>query len=389
MLNSLKLFKKNILFYLATILVVLAQIPFLKENVFSKVLSFSSIILLFLNLIIKRDNINFKNIVWICIIFMSISLYICLSILLYNEKYFSDTFYCILISFSIFIMCYLNYQNSYNKINIDFLISIMIYSIFILSITIYIYLMQQGFTFFGRYYYYGSAKNLVGFTLAFGCILAFSKFNLNIGRKKLLYFIIFVFTMYVELMLKSRTSIVCLFLGLILCILFYFKNINTKVTFIILLLVSSFIVLTNDFLYDVVINNIFAAGRDMSDVNELTSGRIEGFELSFELWKTNPIFGVGSNYIDNNILMWLSEHGLFGFILIFTLMILMLLKSLNYKNKKLRVLIIIISIMMIVNGLMESYAPFGPGTKFFCCWMLITGFDYELNDERGGNYEIR
>ena len=173
--NVLCVFKKNMWFYIAPIFVILAQIPFYKDELISKVLSFVGLFFLIINFLFKDKKINIREIIPIVFLFLLISIYIFISVLLYGNSYFSDTFYSILISVIIFVFSYLNYDSRANKIDFDLLIKIMIFTILFLSITIFIYLNQQGFTFVGRYYYYGASKNLVGFLGVSGWFFAWKK----------------------------------------------------------------------------------------------------------------------------------------------------------------------------------------------------------------------
>ena len=46
-------------------------------------------------------------------------------------------------------------------------------------------------------------------------------------------------------------------------------------------------------------------------------------------------------------------------------------KNKNKTNNKLKHLVFLLSIMLIVNGLFEELAPFGPGVKCFSLWFYF------------------
>lgn len=380
----------NILVYLAPILVVLAQIPYFRGNVISKALSFSGLLLAVMFICIKKIKVDMKKVSAVLMLTILLLSFVAICFLCTGNSYFlSTTISSVLITVVTFIVFSVIFGGKNSYINMNKLIEVMIQSIVILAVFIFLYLSSQGFTFVGRYYYYGESKNLVAFIVAFGSVLLLVM--LREKRLRLIHIVEFSFCSYVELMLKSRTSLVCWLIGIVLVVLFYYRSKVLKALFFFALILLAIIIFNNESIHDLIINNIVAAGRNINDINDLTSGRIDGFYLSYELFESSPLIGVGNNYIDNNVLMWLSQHGLIGFFLIVSILFCLISRIRFCHNRDFKIILLIVFAMLLINGLMESYAPFGPGTKVFCCWVLLSAYDSECvrDFSKESSYGIR
>ena len=74
--NIRKYLNLNFLIYLSPVFVILAQIPYLRDNPISKVMSLFGVILVFLYIIFKNIKMNFKPIIDIIIVFLFIWCYV-------------------------------------------------------------------------------------------------------------------------------------------------------------------------------------------------------------------------------------------------------------------------------------------------------------------------
>ena len=379
-MNLYRRFLPDLLVYVAPVFVIFAQIPYFRGNIVSRVFSFVGLFLALLYILIKRIRVDLSKYTTILVLTVVLLLFSVTCCILTGESfYFSTTITSILITVATFIVFSVIFSSSKTTVNLSIFIEFIILSISILSIFIFVFLINQGFSFFGRYYYYGESKNLVAFIVAFGSILQLMM--LKYKKLRLLHLLEFLFCSYVEIMLKSRTSLICWIVGVFLVVLLFFKNHKIKIIFLASVIIFLIVVLTVKPVYELVVNNIFAAGRNLNDLNDLTSGRMVGFLLSYRLFESSPFIGVGNNYIDNNILMWLSQHGVIGFLIIVSIAICLISKIRLCYARDFKIMLAIIFIMLLVNGLMESYSPFGPGTKVFCCWALLAACEnYKIQD---------
>lgn len=196
------------------------------------------------------------------------------------------------------------------------------------------------------------------------------------GKQNFVKWIAIGFLAFLTLMLKSRATIA----GLILVVLYftfvYFKPKDKKLVLILLFFIAVITIYKNQHLYDLIINKILLNNRGNTDLETISSGRIDHLNYFISYFPDKWITGYGNVYLESFPLAALMSYGIIGATPLFILSLAPLYICFrNRKEKrfnKLRTMVIVISIIMLTNGIFEQLAPFGPGVKCYTLW-LTTG----------------
>lgn len=204
---------------------------------------------------------------------------------------------------------------------------------------------------------------------------------------KIILVLLTTFNVYFIFVLKSRTTLVCmliLFAGFIFIkdTKFSLKLFIIGITTILVLFICA-----NAELYDTVVNVILLNGKDATDLNAITSNRMDHVEIFKELFFQHEVWGVGKYYLESFPLTVLLTFGILGAIPIFAFALSPLLGGikglwLKNKNRIFSLILIAISISLIVNGIAEEQPPFGPGVKCFAMWFLYGVYSGKLKNIR-------
>lgn len=130
--------------------------------------------------------------------------------------------------------------------------------------------------------------------------------------------------------------------------------------------------LCNDSFYDF-IYQVLTAGRDTSNLNNLTSERFVEWQQFWDRMKDTPFFGHGRDKQETIILTSLLEFGFIGGTMILIIAIYPLVWGLKRKAmiEPLYIIFIAIALTYIQNGITEQLAPFGPGVKCYVLWFMM------------------
>lgn len=194
--------------------------------------------------------------------------------------------------------------------------------------------------------------------------------------KKVILILLITFDTYLLFILKSRTSLVCFMVLLIWFLASRNTKLSVKICVIAVIGLVSWYIYNNESLYDTVVNIILLNGKDASDINAITSNRMDHLEIFQTLFPGNELIGIGGYYLESFPLTALLSFGWFGSIWIFLFALTPIffgLKGLYYKNKDMvfTLILLAVSISLVVNGIAEEQPPFGPGIKCFAMWFLF------------------
>ncbi|GAB6168245.1 hypothetical protein JCM1393_07050 [Clostridium carnis] len=325
-------------------------------------------ILLFLVLIFKNRIVNrgiIKYIACIC----SFDVYILFLEIITDKNYvFSRFVYPInLCIFIIFIGSYIGININENKLRFYF--KWYIYSSFILSLLIYInYFM--GVNWINSMDTIVVQKNSISmvFLLSIILLIFVHKFKKNLWTN-----ILIVYFSIMLVIIKSRAALV----GLILVFIYFFLKLKLKhkIITIFIVIISIFFINKYTNLLDYLIFNIFLNNRAKYGIDAISSGRQEHLNIFKDLFVENPLIGRGSFYLEAFPLASLMSYGIIGSIPIFIMSLLPLVDFIKAKNEKkcsnIRIILFIIWAVIILNGLFEELAPFGPGIKCYILWLFV------------------
>lgn len=227
-----------------------------------------------------------------------------------------------------------------------------------------------GYSIMSRGYAYDN-KNNFAFML-FACIL-FSLLNFKSRQKSTLILKVVICTVVtiVIFLLKSRATI----LGLLLCVMYLvFKSQDKylKYGFMALLSLTVILLVFSSEFYDTFVNGILTAGRDTSDINDLSSNRISIFQTRLsEFSYDNCMYGIGNVYFDSFPIAIMVQYGIIGFSMVFCFLfkVFRFINKLPRTSNSLYLTTFLLMISLLINALFEAYPPFGPGLKCMIFWI--------------------
>ena len=189
---------------------------------------------------------------------------------------------------------------------------------------------------------------------------------------KALRIAVLVFELFVLLLLRSRATIV----GLILCLMVMVISRNnkqrTKIAITLVGMATIIMLLVSEPFYNFVFNKVLFAGRNSSDLNELTSGRLVLLQRFPSMISNHWFEGIGSVYYESFPLSAILQFGLIGGLILIGISLTPLFHAMrNRKYSDEWALLFYIAIGFTVNGFFEGLTPFGPGIKCYLLWLLF------------------
>lgn len=221
-------------------------------------------------------------------------------------------------------------------------------------------------------YLYGS-KNSISQILLIAIVFLAMYYK---GKQNFVKWIAIGFLTSLILMLKSRATITGLILVLLYFTFIYIKPKSNKIVLILLFFIAVITIYKNQQLYDLIISKIILNNRAYTDLETISSGRIDHLNYFIVYFPDKWITGYGNVYLESFPLAALMSYGIIGATPLFILSLAPLYVCYKYREEKrfnkLRTMVIVISIIMLTNGMFEELSPFGPGVKCYMLW-LTTG----------------
>lgn len=287
-----------------------------------------------------------------------------------NVSYIGADTYNICISIFILSISYCygmhiqSFKRSFNNLSFFFFVASLVY-----GISVYVkYLV--GADMFSMVYAYGD-KNSAAQIFLSACIILFTLFRPSNFAQKIVAYSLIVILLYVMFILKSRATLLGFFfvLGYFT---FVYKNKKVRYVFFLAIIAMCIYILSNPSFYRTLVEGILFANRDSSDLNSLSSGRVEQLETCVDLFVSSPIIGIGNKYFDCFPIIILTQYGIMGAIIVFVF-IGNRMKECLYKldtNKQLDLCAFLLMMTYMLDSLFEAQPPFGPGAKCFPLWMI-------------------
>ena len=287
-----------------------------------------------------------------------------------NVSYIGADTYNICISIFILSVSYCygmhvqSFKRSFNNLAFFFFVASLIY-----GISVYVkYLV--GADMFSTVYAYGD-KNSAAQIFLSACIILFTLFRPSNFAQKIVAYSLIVILLYVMFVLKSRATLLGFFfvLGYFT---FVYKNKKVRYVFFLSIIAMCIYILSNPSFYRTLVEGILFANRDSTDLNTLSSGRVEQLETCVDLFVSSPIIGIGNKYFDCFPIIILTQYGIMGAIIVFVF-IANRIKECVYKldlNDQLDLCAFLLMMTYMLNSLFEAQPPFGPGVKCFPLWMI-------------------
>lgn len=276
-------------------------------------------------------------------------------------------------------------DNTIRKIAIWYIITSVIVGI-VLYLTVF-----RGVDWSGSSVYLYKSKNSAGQFLLSGLILLITIFY---KQNKVISLPIIGLYISLILMMKSRTTIVALAIYLIYFIFGVVESRRERNVYLILLIVFILLIIFQPDLNNFIIKQIIFNNRETS-INSLSSGRDVHWKRFSQEFGEYMFVGTGGTYLESMPLAVLFSYGIIGGIpaLLFAIEpFWYAVKCLRKKGRDLYIILLLsISMVMLINGIFEEQAPFGPGVKCYLTWllfgMLIGRNINELKKYNGDSYE--
>ncbi len=119
---------------------------------------------------------------------------------------------------------------------------------------------------------------------------------------------------------------------------------------------------------------LFLTKYQGTDLNTFSSGRIDNYIAALEVFAASPFIGAGRYYVDCSYISILAESGLIGFFLIESIWVHKIYDNLVKvrRDRALaeRNLLLALTVFYLVESVLESQPPFGPGASSFMFWMV-------------------
>jgi len=358
---------------------LISQVPYFKKNGISEIMVMVWLIplpVLVLN--------GFKNNKTISSILITYSLWFILIILSTlsseNEYIYGSSWSLKSLTMTIYIII-VGYYFSY-YLNEKLFIKIITWGALIaapiLAVTVYFDSFQNYDIQSREYGYIG--KNSISQILLSCFILIIYLFKPKSIFLNLYKYSVIVSIIVVMLFLKSRASILgYVIIGLIE--LFVIRDRKTILWMSILLLTLFVYLSVNTELSKTLYYSILLAGRDVSDVNDVSSGRVDILKNAIPSIYNNLWVGSGNNapFVESFAFSILVQYGLLGSILIGYILSKPVHFSFKYCswNKPLDLCFRMLLLTYYFNSIFEQQAPLGPGTKCFMLWFVFGFLVYE------------
>lgn len=284
------------------------------------------------------------------------------------------------ISLFVCIVSYLVWRNCgddkfFNKICVitllaAFVVAIVIYRDFLLNSSI------------ADLKYAYDAKNSMGQILLNTVIICFLGFLPHGKVKRGAYIALILFLLLEIFLLKSRATLVGL--GFVIAYMaFGIRNKFYKRAIWFVLIGGAVYLVANSEMRSILVDNILFANRDVSDLDDLSSGRIHLIEMRLSQMDGHLFFGIGNFYLDCFPIAILGQYGIFGAAIVFAY-IAWLAKTANKTigtKTKYGLIAFLLFWTLMLNALFEAQPPFGPGMKCFPLWMML-GFSLSQIDKK-------
>lgn len=358
----------NKLFIFAVICSICSQLPFLWETTVGLAMKLTWLAPLFLILMKptkQKTNKAFNSLLFIFLFFV---FYCFLCQLATSVDYFGGDVRNITISFITAFVSMLYWRDYGSQTNLN-KIGIYIY-ITTIILAIYVYLeYYRGADLTGEYAFV--AKNSFAYILV-GAII-FSYTVIDTSKKSTKYAINTISCILSLIIIVSRSRAVIL--GLFFLFIYYAIKVRSKIIFISLILLSLLVVcfiVANEELFELIVYGMFLGTDDISDINQLSTGREDVFIEGLTKYKGSPWIGIGRFYFDSMPLAVVFQYGLLGSMIYFYMIYMsyLIIKG-SKRSKELYLPTKLLFYTLIINSLFEAYPPFGPGAKCFMLWMML------------------
>lgn len=226
------------------------------------------------------------------------------------------------------------------------------------------------------------SKNSAAFILLMGMLLAVVDWAKQSVIEKGIRMVLFAFFIYLCVVMRSRAVL----LGVVIFAVYWGysspRSRGVKLLYTMALIGIVAFVWFYEPLNELIIQNILLNGQEATNLNEVSSNRLEYFEV-VQSQMNELVFGIGEYYMDNFYLESILNNGwlLGSGLIVLAAMPLRMVKFGGHNTGFQRFLTVLV-IVHLFNAAFEGYTPFGPGTKCMLLWLYYGAWQYQM--ERKG-----
>lgn len=245
--------------------------------------------------------------------------------------------------------------------------------------SVYLVLNTGGFEIY-QLYRSGVAKNQIGpFFAQVALVILYYLLSEKDKKTKVVLIVSFVCICALPIYLRARTSLFCVLFGSVFLLCY-------KGKLRLLLYISLALIFVNfcfgNYLGGIIQESLFA-NYDISDIDSLTAGRYSRIERSLQMIRQNLLFGASMSDMSQSVFFSLSDTpvhvylllkivkygiiGGFSFIMAYCGVVYCGWRSI--KNNHTTVFLCLL--VAIITSFAEYSSPFGPGTSYVICYMLL------------------
>lgn len=305
-----------------------------------------------------------------------------------NDYFSSSMVYSVVISvfmfvIGIFIAPYVD-VDLFHKIIISYSVST-----FVVAVTVFIQYFGVGFSLNTSVYAYAS-KNSFAQILFTAIVLLYCYYKPNSRMQVLLKYVIVFFEFFMVIILRSRATI--LSLAIVLMLIVISENMNRKLKYVILAacIFVTVLLVANERFSNMFFNDILFAGRDISDIDGISSGRISILREFPKLIENNWLMGKGALYFECFPLSAIIQFGIIAGTLLIAVSLLPLIKAIPKRKNEIWNTLFLLAVGFVIDGLFEGLAPFGPGIKCYFLWLffgIVLAFNDKTTHEEVNRYQ--
>lgn len=357
------------LYLLAVLCSMVSQIPAILDSGGDQYLK-AVWVLPFVYLLLSNPRSYLKNELLFFYFFVFIFAYYCFVCEMFADgKYFTEDLYNTAISLLMTIVSFNFWKNHGTHNVLQAICLIFAVSGTLLALNVYVNFLQGSSLTSATYTF--SDKNSVAQILlccaTFVLIFSRSRIRLTLWANRLLAFIMIL----ILILLRSRATFVS---GLVIMGYYIFKSENRRARycFFITVAIAMIYIASHTSASDIVYNGIIMGGRDASDVNDVSSGRVFLVMIAISQIPEHLWVGIGDYYVDCMPINILLQYGVVGVVIVFTfLFYLFRILKRHHRAGGISSMAYIIYLSFLVNALFEARPPFGPGVRSFTLWMLV------------------
>ena len=241
----------------------------------------------------------------------------------------------------------------------------------IVSVSVFVQYFGFGYDMSSRVYAYQS-KNSFAQIIFTAVILLMIRFKPQKRIRTIIKWGLVAFEILLMVYLRSRATLVSFLVAVVILVLSKNTRRSLKALITIVCIALIVMMLTNESLNEAIFNNILFAGRDSSNLDDLTSGRITILQNFPELISGNWLFGIGSDYFECFYLSAILQFGfLAGAVLIYISFVPAYYGVSLARTSENWYILMVIAIGYLVDGIFEGLTPFGAGIKCYFMWFLF------------------